>query len=135
MTNFSSHSIAGQSNSETAEDSFRLTGTSDIRKSKAISLKRGMVVPTILLFATTATASFDQNDPMRELQMSGASSADGATGQRHTLKHETVVGTRVSRAEARRIAIRTAEEVRNRVEQSRAAEAQLLREFHDTTDV
>jgi len=94
-----------------------------------------MVVPTILLFATTATASFEQHDPMRELQMSGAASATGATGQRYTVKHERMVGVRVSRAEARRIAIRTAEEVRNRIEQSRVAEAQLLREFHDTTDV
>mgnify|MGYP003650616485 CR=1 FL=1 len=98
------------------------------------TFRKGIVIPAFVLCATLTTP-FSHNDSALELQQSGASSTftDFDLLAPTILKAHLV--TRVSRQEARALALNSAAKVRHRVVKSRAKEAQLLRELYDTEDV
>ena len=97
---------------------------------KSPTLRRRVVLPALLACATLTTP-FGHDDPTLELQKSGASSTASDFEQFADLKIETDTAVRVSRKEARAIALKSAAEVRARVLQSRTEEAQFLRELYD----
>lgn len=134
MTNTSSKCAADSEGLSVPEFRWRSTETHNVNKALSPAIRYGLVAPA-LLFCATVTTPFGQYDPTQELQRSGASSTPYDFGQKQHSVQGRLAGIRVSRKEARQIAISAAEAIRDRVAQSRVAEAQYLRDLYESADM